>query len=185
VFAILAVVGARGAAAALAERSARVAVAMLVIAGVWTGVLGVVAVRASRAETRVAAADVIAELGAAVVRERYVTLKGSDLDFAGVLNDQQWEALPRYVAVSAFAYERFGRVPRWLARGGILTARDRYRSLWSLPRLEIAVPEGSRAFHNPRITIVDLRGDGGELAAMVPALIARYPELTFGCAGSR
>jgi hypothetical protein len=153
-----------------------VAAAMLVIAGVWTGVLGVVAVRASRAETRVAAADVIAELGAAVVRERYVTLKGSDLDFAGVLNDQQWEALPRYVAVSAFAYERFERACRggWRARG-ILTARDRYGSLWSLPRLEIAVPEGSRAFHNPRITIVDLRGDGGELAAMVPALIARYP----------
>jgi hypothetical protein len=46
------------------------AVALLAMAGVWTGVIGVVAVRASRAETRVAAGDVIAELGAAVVRER-------------------------------------------------------------------------------------------------------------------
>jgi hypothetical protein len=183
--AVLAAYGVRGM-AAFTPRPGPVGAACLLLAGLVTGAGFIPALRASGVETRLAAREAIDSLGPAIARERYATLSGADHAFIGLLSEQEWASLPRYVAISSFSFGRFARVPAWAAGRSTLAAQSRYRSLMAMPRLEIAAPAGPLAFHNPRVFIIDFRGNGGDLADLAAALRARYPGLSIGAvAGAR
>ena len=174
--AVLAVVGVRGI-AAFTPRPALVAAACLLLAGLASVSGFIPALRASSVDTRLAAREAIDDLGHDIARERYVTLSGADHAFVGLLNEREWGALPRYVAISSFSFDRFARVPAWAAGKSTLAAQSRYREVLAMPGLVIAAPDGPRAFHSPRVFIIDLRGNGRDLADLVGPLRGRHPGL--------